>query len=160
MSDVSDPAARQRRRPRSRRRGRRDGLQRDHDLPGHPHHRVRPRICLTHSVVPQAVGALACPLSVVRGGTRSQTTEQTVFLHRRLFQVLWSMVMRIPFTLGRSYVNSIFIFVIFAAWAALTVSILVRKLLLIYMCDVKYSFMRCLPQNKGKNIIFRFLHLF
>ena len=40
-------------------------------------------------------------------------------------QVLWSMVMSIPLALKPSYVNAVMIYFIFAAWAALTISILV-----------------------------------
>ena len=41
-------------------------------------------------------------------------------------QVLWTMVMTIPLSgMGRSYVNALVLYAIFAAWSALTVSILV-----------------------------------
>jgi V-type H+-transporting ATPase subunit a len=42
------------------------------------------------------------------------------------FQVLWNMVMTIPLSgMGRSYVNAVILYFIFAAWSVLTVSILV-----------------------------------
>ncbi len=45
--------------------------------------------------------------------------------HSQLSEVLWSFVMRIPFTMNLGYVGSVGIFIIFSAWAAMTVAILV-----------------------------------
>merc|ERR1712037_692830 len=39
----------------------------DHDQPGDPHHRVRPRFRLAHSLLPQAVGSQPCPRPAVGG---------------------------------------------------------------------------------------------
>ena len=49
--------------------------------------------------------------------------------HSQLSEVLWNMVMRIPFTSFTGFGGAIALYIIFAAWAALTLSILVSATL-------------------------------
>jgi len=45
-------------------------------------------------------------------------------MYAELSEVLWSMVMRIPFTINLGYFSSVLIFAVFVPFAALTVVIL------------------------------------
>lgn len=45
-------------------------------------------------------------------------------LYAELSEVLWNMVMRMPFTVNLPYVSGVFLFVVFAPFAVLTVVIL------------------------------------